>query len=49
MKAARYIAQMTFRCEPELREKVEQRALDYGISFGDAARRALNKGLEDSV
>lgn len=48
MKAARYISRMSFRVDPELREKVEQKALDCGISFGDAARRALNKGLEDS-
>ena len=46
MKSAKYIARMSFRTDPELRERVEQKALDCGISFGDAARRAIAKGLE---
>ena len=49
MKSAKYIARVSFRVEPELRERLEQRALDYGTTFGDLTRRAIERGLMEDL
>lgn len=46
MKSAKFIAWLSLRVEPEIRERLDQMALESESSVGEVTRRVIEKGLE---